>query len=91
MNKIPKEIVEKIEKRNTLNTEIEEWCRENLDMDGMSSDCAKITDFHSGKEQHTIDGKEWCDQTTLGEDWYAGTYFWETECEGKFLAMDFQV
>lgn len=35
MSKIPKEIVDKIEQRNKLNEEIDVWCKENLDMDGM--------------------------------------------------------
>lgn len=52
MSKIPKEIVDKIEQRNKLNEEIEIWCKENLDMDGMCSDDADITNNHTG------DGKE---------------------------------
>ena len=51
MSKIPKEIVDKIEQRNKLNEEIETWWKEQLDMDGMDSDCADITDHHTGKEQ----------------------------------------
>ena len=46
MSKIPKEIVDKIEQRKALNEEIAEWCRENLDIDGMNSDFADITDYH---------------------------------------------
>ena len=47
MSKIPKEIVDKIEQRNKLNEEIETWCKENLDMDGMDPDYADITDHHT--------------------------------------------
>ena len=72
MNKIPKGIVDKIEQRNKLNEEIAEWCKENLDMDGMSSDFADITSYHSGEEQGDDNCKEWCNQQCLGEDWYAG-------------------
>lgn len=54
MSKIPKEIVDKIEQRNKLNEEIEAWCKENLDMDGMCSDCADITDHYDGKQVGTI-------------------------------------
>lgn len=57
MNKIPKEIVDKIEQRNTLNEEIAEWCKENLDMDGMDSDFADITSYHSGEEQGDQSGE----------------------------------
>lgn len=58
MSKIPKEIVDKIEQRNKLNEEIEIWCKENLDMDGMCSDDADITDHHTGNEQSTVGGRE---------------------------------
>ena len=49
MSKIPKEIVDKIEQRNRLNEEIKAWCNENLDMDGMDSDSADITDHYVGE------------------------------------------
>lgn len=35
---IPKQIVDKIEKRNALNKEIGKWCEDNLDMEGMYAD-----------------------------------------------------
>lgn len=57
MSKIPKEIVDKIEQRNKLNEEIETWCKEHLDMDGLDSDCADITDHLADIrtiEQHWI-------------------------------------
>lgn len=92
MSKIPKEIVEIIEERNRLNKEIKNWCEENLDMEGMDSKFADIVDYHNGEEQGTDDRKEWCDQSVgyLGDDFY-GDYFWETECENKFLHMDFSL
>ncbi len=68
MSKIPKEIVDKIEQRNKLNEEIETWCKENLDMDGMDSDCADITDHHIGKEQGNDECKEWSEQWSGYED-----------------------
>ena len=91
MNRIPKEIVDKIEQRNALNKEISKWCRKNLDMDGMDTDSANITDYHTGQEQGTQHCKEWCDQHCLGEDWYVGHYYWETEYKGKYLHMDFNI
>lgn len=91
MRKIPKEIVDKIEQRNALNEEIAEWCKENLEMDGMNSDFADITDYHTGGEQGVDDCKEWCDQICKGEDWYEGDYYWETEYDGKYLHMDFAI
>lgn len=91
MGKIPKEIVDKIEQRNALNKEIETWCNANLDMEGMGSDYAKITDFITGDEQGTDDCKEWCDQWQVYEDSFSGNYYWETEYEGKYLCMEFYV
>lgn len=91
MNKIPKEIVDKIEQRNALNEEIEEWCSKNLDMDGMDSNYADITDEYDGEEQGTDKCKEWCDQLCRGEDWYVGDYYWETEYEGRYLHMKFDI
>lgn len=85
MSKIPKEIVDKIEQRNALNEEIERWCRKSLEMDGMDSDFADITDCHTGNEQGEEDCKEWCDQECMGD------YYWETEYEGKYLHMQFSV
>lgn len=89
MDKIPKEIVDKIEQRNALNEEIEEWCSKNLYMDGMDSNYAGITAEYSGEEQGTDECKEWCDQLCMGEDWYVGDYYWETEYEGRYLHMKF--
>ena len=73
MSKIPKEIVDKIEQRNKLNEEIETWCKENLNMGGMCSDGVDITDHHTGDEQATVKGREWCEQRTgYCEDDYYG-------------------
>ena len=91
MSKIPKEIVDKIEQRNALNEEIAKWCKKNLDMSGMDSDSADITDCYIGNEQGEDDCKEWCDQICMGEDWYTGDYYWETEYEGKYLHMKFDI
>ena len=93
MSKIPKEIVDKIEQRNKLNKEIKVWCNENLDMDGMDSDHADITDYHTGEENslESTEGREWCDQYQYGEDLYYGHYYWETEYPDKYLHMDFEI
>jgi len=45
MSKIPKEIVDKIEQRNKLNEEIETWCKENLDMDGMCMSISSLENY----------------------------------------------
>lgn len=74
----------------SIREEIDVWCKENLDMDGMCLDCADITDHHTGDEQATVSGREWCEQWTgYCEDDYHGHYYWETEYPGKYLHMDF--
>ena len=93
MSKIPKEIVDKIEQRNRLNEEIKAWCNENLDMDGMDSDSADITDHYVGEVNsfENAEGREWCDQYQVGEDSFYGDYYWETEYLGKYLHMGFWI
>ena len=90
-NKIPKGIVDKIKQRNKLNKEIEKWCNENLDMDGMCSQYADITRSKFGDEQGTKDCKEWCAKSQIGEDTFYGYYFWETEYPRQYLHMEFHV
>ena len=60
-------------------------------MSGMDYDYADITDCYTGNEQGEEDCKEWCDQICRGEDWNTGDYYWETEYEGKYLHMKFDV
>lgn len=93
MSKIPKEIVDKIEQRNRLNEEIKAWCNENLDMDGMDSDSADITDYYAGEVNSFEDeeGREWCDQYQVGEDSFYGDYYWKTEYSGKYVHMEFWI
>ena len=89
--KIPKKIVDKIKQRNKLNKEIEKWCNENLDMDGMNSDFADITRSHIGDEQGTDNCREWCNQSQVGEDSFMGDYYWETEYPRQYLHMGFWI
>lgn len=91
MCKITKEIVDKIEQRNQLNEEITKQCKDNLDMEGMDVDNATIENYHTGQEQGSKKCKEWCDQKRMGEDWYIGDYYWETEYKGKYLHMPFGI
>lgn len=89
VEKIPKEIVDKINQRNKLNKEIEDWYKENIGIEDMSPNFADITDYHTGNGQGTDKCKEWCEQW-YGEDWYYGHYYWETEYKGKYLHMGFE-
>lgn len=62
------------------------------DEDEMDSDCADITDHHTGKEQGNDECKEWSEQWTgCCEDDYYGHYYWETEYPDKYLHMEFWV
>ena len=67
-HKIPKKIVDKIKQRNKLNKEIEKWCNENLDMDGMCSLYADITRSKFGDEQgvEEIEAKVYKDAVCVG-------------------------
>lgn len=88
---IPKEVREKIEMRNKLNSEIKNWCEENLEMEGMDSKLAYIVDMPEGEEQSlSAENEEWCNQSCLGEDWYQGEYYWKMD-NGKFLCMEFEI
>lgn len=91
MKKIPKKIVDMIEQRNALNKEIKNWMKKHIDLEGMNPMLADITKYHRGKEQGTSTCKEWCIQSQFGEDWFSGEYYWETEYEGKFLHMDYEI
>lgn len=82
---IPKEIREKIEQRIRLDTELAAWFAENVDTDGCDIMNAHIVSQPKGASQG--DG-EYCDQRTLGEDWYSGQYYWLMD-NGQYLCMNF--
>ena len=91
MAKIPKEIVNKLQQVTDLKEELANWFRENLDVDGCDLNSAVIVGEPVGIEQGTPDCKEWSDQTTEGEDWHYGHYYWETEEPKKYLRMWFDM
>ncbi|MCQ2463946.1 MAG: hypothetical protein MJ095_00025 [Oscillospiraceae bacterium] len=89
--KIPKDIVEKIQLRNKINEEIAIWLSENVDINGGDLWSAEIVNIEDvfGDEQGDDEGREWCDQSQLGEDYFYGYYFWETEDDRFALKMSF--
>lgn len=89
--KIPKDIVEKIQLRDKINEEIAIWLYENTDIDGCDLCSVEIVNIEdvSGNEQGDDEGREWCDQSQLGEDYFYGDYFWETEDDRFALKMSF--
>nr|DAT34651.1 MAG TPA: hypothetical protein [Caudoviricetes sp.] len=84
---IPREIREKIEQRIKLNTELEAWFSENVDLEGCDAINAFIVSEPKGESQG--DG-EYCDQRTLEEDWYSGQYYWQMD-NGQYLCMNFEI
>lgn len=85
---IPTEIVEKIKLRNQLDDEIERWCDENIDIEGMDTKYADITCKTTG--QPNRDG-EWCEQHHYIEDSYYGHYYYPTETDGEYVHMEFEM
>lgn len=84
---IPKEIREKIEQRIKLNEELDAWFKENIDTEGCDMRNVRIVNNPKGEEQ---DDDEYCDQKTLGEDWYRGQYYWKMDND-KYLCADFEI
>lgn len=91
--KIPQEIADKVseyekvsKKANALYKEIVKYFRENTDMEGY--DEPFIADKPSGEKQ--FDG-EYCDQVTLGEDWYQGTYYWPIEGRKQYVGFTYEI
>ncbi|MCQ2076501.1 MAG: hypothetical protein MJZ20_05620 [Bacteroidaceae bacterium] len=89
--KIPKDIVEKIQLRDKINEEIAIWLSENVDTDGCDLWNAELVNIEDvfGDEQGDDEGREWCAQSQLGEDYFYGDYFWETEDDRFALKMSF--
>lgn len=84
---IPKEIREKIEQQIKLNTELEAWFAENIDIEGCDTINAYIVSEPKGNSQGE---GEYCDQCRLGEDWYLGQYYWLMD-NGQYLCMNFEI
>lgn len=84
---IPKKIREKIEQRIKLNEELDAWFEENVDAEGCDMRNVRIVDKPLGAPQ---DDNEYCDQRTLGEDWYVGQYYWKMD-DGMYLCADFEI
>lgn len=91
--KIPKEIVEKMEKVNTLIYEIDEWLRENIDVDGSmyehSQEYYRFIEKPKGDEQ---DSGAYVDQDAVGWDGDS----WEGKCyyptdKGDYFYFDFYI
>lgn len=86
---IPKEIIEKVKLMNQLEEEINDWAHKNLDgLQRCDIDGVVVVNKPMGDMQSEADGKRWCVQRVWDDYAWQGTYFYETECPGEYLAID---
>lgn len=91
--KVSKEIAEKVEryqklqsKADKLYEEIEEYFTERMGAEGFMTPF--ILDTPTGEQQ---DDDEYCDQVTVGEDWYRGTYYHQIEGSEKYVGYTYEI
>lgn len=92
--KVSKEIADKVEKYQKLKSETDELYEELREffekehgIEGFYDPF--ITDKLKGIRQ-TADG-EFCDQTTLGEDWYSGEYYYPIENSDEYVGCHYEI
>jgi len=91
--KVSKEIAKKVERYQNLQSEADKLYEEivgyfekECDAEGFGTPF--IADVTAGEEQ--CDG-EYCDQETLGEDWYCGTYYHAIEGSDKYVGYSYEI
>lgn len=91
--KISKEIANKVvcyqelqSKTDKLYQELKDYFEGELGCEGFYD--IFIADEPHGEEQS--DG-EFCDQTTLGEDWYRGDYYYPIENSDKYVGCHYEI
>lgn len=91
--KIPKEIADKVEsyqelqeQADRLYKEIREYFEKELEFDGFEKPF--IADKPHGQE---VSDGEYCSQTTLGEDWYVGKYYYPVENSDKYVGISYEI
>lgn len=92
--KVSKEISDKVEQYQKLQSQADELYKELKhyfeDEQGLEGFCGSfITDKPQGVRQ-SADG-EFCDQTTLGEDWYRGEYYYPVENSDKYVGCHYEI
>lgn len=92
--KISKEIADKVaryqelkEQTYALRKELKEYFEEELELDGFED--AFIAEKPQGIRA-SADG-EFCDQITLGEDWYKGEYYYPIENSDKYVGCHYEI
>lgn len=91
--KVSQEIAKKVEQYQELQSqadklyeELEEYFTEEQGLEGFR--VPFITDKPQGRK--TEDG-EFCDQITLGEDWYKGEYYYPIENSDKYVGCHYEI
>lgn len=92
--KVSKEIANKVERYQKLQSEADllyqELKRFFEDEHGLEGFCEPfIAEKPQGMRQ-TADG-EFCDQTTLGEDWYRGEYYYPIKNSDKYVRCHYEI
>lgn len=92
--KVSQEIADKVKQYQELQSQADEIYK-NLkhyfvEEQGLEGFCTPfITDKPQGMRQ-TADG-EFCDQITLGEDWYKGEYYYPIENSDKYVGCQYEI
>lgn len=92
--KVSKEIADKVERYQELQAQADNFYKELKqyfeDEQGLEGFCTPfITDKPQGVRQ-SADG-EFCDQITLGEDWYKGEYYYPIENSDKYVGCHYEI
>lgn len=92
--KVSKQIANKVERYQKLQAqadklykELKQYFEEEHGLEGF------CTQFITGKPQgirQSADG-EFCDQNTLGEDWYKGEYYYKIEGSDKYVGCHYEI
>lgn len=92
--KVSKKIANKVEQYQKLKAKVDElyqqlnsYFEDELGVEGFYD--AFITDETEGTKQ-TEDG-EYCDQRTLGEDWYKGVYYYPIKNSDNYIGCRYEI
>lgn len=91
--KVTREIADKViryqelqSKADELYQELNNYFKDELGCEGFYDPF--ITDEPQGEEQT---GGEFCDQTTIGEGWYKGVYYYPIENSDSYVGCSYEI
>ena len=92
--KVSQEIADKVKQYQELQSQADKLYKELKEFfeeeNGLEGFCTPfIADKPQGARQ-TDDG-EFCDQITLGEDWYKGEYYYPIENSDKYVGCHYEI